>query len=214
MAADLHTVSRSRLAETITGGLFWPGKMGSAPAWGIPATRCNIGSILAKQPGTVCNDCYATKGTFRFGQNKKKLEAAYEGLKNPLWTPSMVMLIRWYAQERFRWFHSGDLASISHLRNIIRICLETPDVSHWLPSRERDVILACKAEIPPNLTIRASATRIDGTPPTWWPTTSTVVTSGGDGVCPSSVEKGSSCDDHGCDACWNREIANVGYLHH
>jgi len=65
MEADLRVVTRNRLAETITGGLAYPSKM-DCPAWGVPATRCRVGSILAQEPGTVCHDCYAMKGTFRF----------------------------------------------------------------------------------------------------------------------------------------------------
>ncbi len=214
LEADLRTVSRRRLAEEITGGLFWPGKM-DCPAWGISATRCRVGSVLARKEGTVCHDCYAMKGTFQFGANRRKLERAYEGLMDArnLWTPSMVFLIRWYAAERFRWFHSGDLQGINHLRNIIRICLETPDVLHWLPTRESKVVLACKDAIPPNLAIRASATGIGGEPPRWWPLTSTVVMDGAEGVCPSSLE-GGNCSDHGCTACWDREVENVAYRLH
>jgi len=127
----------------------------------------------------------------------------------------MVFLVHWYAAERFRWFDSGDLQGINHLRNIIRVCLETPDVLHWLPTRERDVVLGCRDEIPNNLNIRASATRADGPPPTWWPTTSTVVTDAGDGfgICPSSRE-GGSCGDHQCDACWDKDAKNVAYRLH
>jgi len=214
MEADLRIVSRNRLAETITGGLSWPGKM-DCPSWGISAARCRIGSLLAGKEGTVCSGCYALKGTFQFRFSQEKLERAYAGLMDlrNLWTPSMVFLIRWYASERFRWFHSGDLQGISHLRNIIRICLETPDVLHWLPTREAKVVAAYKDDIPRNLTIRASATDIDGEPPRWWPLTSTVVTKGEEGVCPSSRE-GGNCSDHGCTACWDREVRNVQYRRH
>src|SRR5690348_16275129 len=60
----LRTVSRNRLAETITGGLSYPGKM-PCPAWGLPASECRTGSRLAQIEGTICHACYAMKGTFR-----------------------------------------------------------------------------------------------------------------------------------------------------
>src|SRR5947209_11117265 len=79
--ADLRIVSRNRLAEEITGGLSWLGKM-DCPAWGISATRCRVGSVLARKEGSVCASCYAMKGTFHIGSNQQKLERAYAGLMN------------------------------------------------------------------------------------------------------------------------------------
>ena len=61
---DAWELLRGKLAEEITGGLSYPQKM-DCPAWGISATRCRIGSVLAKQENTVCRSCYAMKGTFR-----------------------------------------------------------------------------------------------------------------------------------------------------
>jgi hypothetical protein len=86
-------------------------------------------------------------------------------------------------------------------------------VKHWLPTREYEAVRACKNEIPPNLTVRVSATRIDGAPPGWWPTTSTV-TSGkerGEGICPAP-ENGGGCGE--CRECWERETLNVAYRLH
>src|SRR5437588_11561246 len=96
LEADLRIVSRNRLAEILTGGLSWPGKM-DCPAWGISAMRCRVGSLLAHKPGTVCHGCYAMRGTFRFGSNRQKLERSYEGLMDGrnLGTPSRDFLIRW-----------------------------------------------------------------------------------------------------------------------
>ena len=68
--------------------------------------------------------------------------------------PAMTAMIRWYAAERFRWFHSGDLQGVNHLRNIIQVCLATPHVLHWLPTREGAVLQARKGEIPPTQIIR------------------------------------------------------------
>ena len=84
---------------------------------------------------------------------------------------------------------AGDIQGVNHLRNIFRICEATRHILHWLPTREGAIIRALRDEIPDNLTIRESATKIDGPPPNW-PWTSTVVTQGGSGVCPSSVTKG------------------------
>lgn len=198
-------------AVEIGGKLSRPSKMDVA-SWGIPATRCRIGSLLAQQEGTTCNDCYALKGTFWFGNVKRMLENNYKKMFNTFWTPAIAAQIHWLGEERFRWFMSGDLQGIPHLRNIIQICLATPEVCHWLPTRERETVLACREEIPKNLTIRASATRIDGPPPAWWNFTSTVVTVADAETCPSSV-KGGSCADNACTRCWEQE-GDIAYLAH
>ena len=61
-------------------------------------------------------------------------------------------------------------------RNIIRVCLETRDVLHWLRTREYEVVRACANEFPENLSVGRSGHLIDGSPPAKWPLTSTVVT--------------------------------------
>ena len=212
MEKDLQLVSRNRLAEMITGGLSYPSKM-DCPSWGIPIEHCKTGSKLAQKEGTVCEGCYAAKGTFRFRSTQEKLRRSYEGLFHPLWTPAMVQQIRWHCHELFRWFMSGDFQSIHHVRNVIRICLETPWIMHWAPTREKDMVLACKDEIPDNLLLRASGNRVDGKPPLWWPTTSTVVTAAAAATCPSSLQ-GGSCGENHCTACWEPWVKNIAYHRH
>lgn len=53
--ADIRTMNR-KLAEEIGGKLSYPAKMDVA-SWGIPATRCRIGSALARVENSTCNDC-------------------------------------------------------------------------------------------------------------------------------------------------------------
>jgi hypothetical protein len=210
LEADVRRMNR-KTAEQFGGRLSFPSKMDVA-SWGIPATRCRIGSALAQVEGSVCESCYALKGSFTFPSVRNILEENYQKLRNYLWTPAMAAQIRWLGQERFRWFVSGDLAGINHLRNIIRVCLATPEVCHWLPTREAAVLRSCEKEIPPNLTPRLSSAMIDGPAPRDWKWTSTVVTVAGAGVCPSSV-KGGSCADNECVRCW-RDEGNVAYLKH
>lgn len=210
--ADLRVVGRHRLAEEITGGLSFTSKM-PCPSWGLSASRCRTGSKLAEEENTTCSECYAMKGRYTFDAVQAKLEARYQGLFNPLWTPAMVFLIRWHADGYFRFFDSGDLQDENHLRNIITVAQHTPDVRHWLPTREYEIVRACKNEIPENLLVRVSATRIDGQAPTWWPTTSTVVsdTEPGEGVC-GAQETGGRCET--CRDCWESEVVNVAYRLH
>jgi hypothetical protein len=212
MVTDLRTVSRNRLAETITGGLSFPSKM-PCPAWGISAARCRVGQTLARTPGTTCHSCYAMSGTYRFASVQAKLEERYRGLFHPLWAPAMVFLINYYCDRFFRLFDSGDLMGESHLRNILTVARHTPDVSIWLPTREYQVVRTCAQEIPPNLTVRLSAHQVDAEPPSWWATTSTVMSAqeAAEGVCPAR-DQDNHC--HECRACWNGSVANVAYRLH
>jgi hypothetical protein len=212
---DLNVVSRNQLAEQITGGLSWPRKM-PCPSWGISATRCRIGSILAQQAGTVCHKCYALRGRYTFNTVQAKLEERYRGLFHPLWTPAMIFLIRYYCDRYFRFFDSGDLQGMNHLRNIITIAEHTRDVCIWLPTREAELVrtvLREMGELPENLVIRVSAARIDGPPPKGFAHTSTVVSAAvaGTATCPAP-EQGGTCAE--CRWCWDARLGNVIYRLH
>lgn len=209
--ADAWALLRGGRAEGITGGLSYPSKM-DCPAWGISATRCRIGSALARRENTVCAACYAMKGTFRAKNVADKLERAYRGLFDPRWTPALYALIRWHARDRFRFFHSGDFQGRNHFLNIMRICAATRDVLFWIPTREVALVRENAAAIPDNAVVRVSGNVIDGPAPTWWPTTSTVVTDRDRATCPSST-KGGICGTHDCAACWS-QVGNVAYAKH
>lgn len=156
----MAVVARDRLAERITGGLCSPSKMPEL-AWGIPALRCRLGATLINKEGSVCSACYARKGRYRLRHVKRKLDERHEGLSHPLWVPSMVLLIRYYVGRYFRWFDSGDLQSENHLYNICEVARHTPDVLHWLPTQEHDLVREFRGAIPGNLTIRLSGRMID-----------------------------------------------------
>jgi hypothetical protein len=49
MDSDLHTYSRKRLAEQITGGLSFTTKM-PCPSWGISAFRCGLAPSSPRSP--------------------------------------------------------------------------------------------------------------------------------------------------------------------
>jgi hypothetical protein len=213
LSADLSRVSRNRFAERLTGGLSRPGKM-PCFAWGLSVAHCRMGSVLAHMENTTCSACYARKGNYRRLHVQEKLAQRYRGLLHPLWTPSMIFLVRWYAGRYFRWFDTGDLQGDNHLRNIYTVCRHTPWVRHWLPTRENSVLRTCSEEIPVNLTVRLSAVHIDGPPPDWWDITSTVFTAQpqpGSFRCPSR-QQGNRCRN--CRACWQPQIQDVAYPLH
>ena len=197
-------------ANQITGGLSKPSKM-PGYAYNIPATRCKVGAKLVKVPGSVCHGCYALKGRYRFSNVKEALERRYQAaMNNKQWVFGMVYLINTSKKKEFRWHDSGDIQSADHLQRIFQVCELTPDVKHWLPTREAGILSTIKPEaVPSNLIIRLSATKVDGPAPKSWAWTSTVVTSGAS--CPAP-QQGNQCKD--CRACWDKKVKNVSYGKH
>lgn len=197
-------------AIKITGGLSKPSKMPGF-AYNLPATRCKVGSKLAKIPGSVCHGCYALKGRYRFPNVKEALERRYkQAMTNKDWVFGMVYLINTSNKKEFRWHDAGDIQSLEHLQRIFQVCELTPSVKHWLPTRESVILSNINADdVPDNLIIRLSASKVDGPAPKSWPWTSTVVTKGK--TCPAA-EQNNECKD--CRACWDKSVKNVAYGKH
>jgi hypothetical protein len=214
---ERHKNMKVSEAAAITGGLFHPSKM-PGPAYSLPAQDCKIGSILAKQPGTTCHNCYALKGFYQFPKVHEALVRRLESLSNPLWVEAMVTQILSSKTKYFRWHDSGDLQSVQHLRNIILVCLATPKVKHWLPTREYKIVQDYVPQygmFPPNLVVRLSAHRVDAAPPTGYGLpTSTVHTHGSShhGEECKAYTRDNKCGN--CRSCWNPNVTNVSYLKH
>ena len=199
----------------ITGGTGKPSKMPGLSI-GLSANGCNVGSRLAKIEGSVCFDCYALKGQYQFRNVKEAHARRLDGIYNIRWTPAMVQLIK--RQSHFRWHDAGDLQSESHLIKICAVAMLTPNVKHWLPTREyrmvtdyTDQITSYEQRLPSNLVIRLSAHKVNGPPPTelGFPT-STVVTDDS-ATCPARFQD-NSCGD--CRNCWDTSITHVSYHKH
>ena len=201
-------------AKISTGGLSRPSKM-PGYSYNLPAERCNVGSKLVKVSGTVCDGCYALKGRYRFPNVKEALERRYQAAKNnPGWIYGMVWDIKRVTDKstvkEFRWHDAGDLIDLQHLLRIFEVCKLTPDVKHWLPTRESQILSNIDPRmVPDNLIIRLSATMVDGPAPKSWPWTSTVVKDGAS--CPAPKQN-NECKD--CRACWDKKVKNVSYGEH
>jgi hypothetical protein len=195
--------------KQITGGLSKPSKMPGF-SYNLPATKCITGAKLVKIPGSVCSGCYALKGRYRFPNVKDAMQRRLDSINHPLWTQAMAASILETKTGFFRWHDSGDLQSLDHLKKIFEVCKLTPGIQHWLPTRETSIIACIQAdEVPKNLIIRLSAHKVDGKASTFWPWTSTVVTS--EKTCPAA-EQENKCKD--CRACWDRSIPNIAYGKH
>ena len=187
-------------------------------SYGIPANACKVGGILAKLKGTVCHDCYAMKGNYTFPSVKKAQTKRLASLYHPQWTDAMVRQILHTKEKYFRWFDSGDIQSMAHLINILDVVRQTPDVLHWLPTKETPLMHQYAKEygissIPANIIIRISGTKVNGGATKRWPWTSTVHHNAdflGD-ECEAYTRQG-NCGP--CRKCWDRDVQNVSYPKH
>jgi len=198
-------------AKEITGGLSNPNKMPGF-AYNLPAWKCITGVKLQAVAGSVCAGCYAMKGRYRFPNVKDALNRRLNSLNHFQWVEAMTVLVTHYSKKVpwFRWHDSGDLQSAWHLKRIFEVCKRTPQVQHWMPTREAKILKEIKIEeIPKNLIIRVSSHMIDQGPVKFWPHTSTVVRAGK--TCPAQ-EQGNACGS--CRQCWNKDINNVAYPKH
>ena len=196
--------------KLITGGLSKPSKM-PGYAYNLPTHACIVGTKLRAVPGSTCEFCYAhERGRYRFSNVKEALNRRLAAIHKPGWALNMAADINARTSRYFRWHDSGDIQSIKHLLKIFHVCRMTPDVAHWLPTREAGLLSKIPAaRVPANLTIRLSATKVDGPPPRSWALTSTVVTEGR--TCPAP-DQGNECKS--CRACWDQSIRNIAYGKH
>lgn len=202
--------------ENIAGSLSKPSKM-PGYGYGLPALEsCKTGSKLAKVEGTTCSKCYACKGHYTFSNVREAQRKRLTAISNPSWVEAMVQMISSKKEKHFRWHDSGDLISLQHLSKICQIAVRLPEYKFWLPTQEHALVKEYRetiGELPDNLIVRLSASKIDGRPPST-------------DLCTSSVHQnepayGYECPAHKqdnkcgkCRACWNKEIKNVSYRAH
>jgi hypothetical protein len=199
-------------ANAHTGGLSNTDKM-PGKSYNTSARDCKAGTRLRAVKGSVCDGCYAMKGRYMFPVVQTALRRRLDAIDDPLWVDAMVVLISRQRVPWFRWHDSGDLQSVAHLEKIIDVCNRTPEVHHWLPTREYKIVADYRKAggiIPGNLVIRLSAHMVDGIPPAAYGLpTSTVVTSGR--TCPAP-DQDNQCGK--CRQCWSPTVKNVAYGKH
>lgn len=146
-----------RIAGTLSHTTKMPGY-----SYGLDAWQCNVGSVLAGQPGSTCSDCYARGNFYRLPHVRESQQRRTASIEHPRWVDAMVELISHHCLDDpwFRWHDSGDLMGVEHLARIVEVCERTPQIRHWLPTREYGVVAAYLSgggELPSNLTVRLSA---------------------------------------------------------
>ena len=216
-----------QIAKEKVGGLSNTSKM-PCFSWGIPTRYCKRGKELQKDKSSICGSCYAMSGAYLWRPVDNAYTRRYKAWKNlPNWKWVMYMATILDSQAvkkrgHFRWFDSGDLQSAEMLHNIIDICRQTPNIKHWLATREYDIVECVKhiEDIPSNLVIRQSHDVVDEL--------DRLNISGGDHqsvtisdrsikldkkqfTCPSLLQDGKCLD---CRACWNSKVKQVAYVLH
>ena len=205
-------------AKEITGGLSKPSKMPGF-AYSIPAQACKTGSKLRKVKGSICEKCYALKGRYVFSNVKRALERRLASLVHEEWVEAMAFQIHQGGSNVHRWMDAGDLQSLEMLEKIAAVCEATPDVRHWLPTREYALVTAYKEKhgaFPDNLNIRLSAYMVDGPLPDGAANrlgvTMSGVTSDPSKVTCPAYKQGGVCGS--CRACWDKNQDVVMYPKH
>ena len=195
-------------AAAITGSMTRTSKMPGL-SYSLPAWECKTGSKLRKIKNSVCSMCYALKGNYtRYKAIKAAQYRRLDAINNPLWVAAMVARIK--NQKWFRWHDAGDVQSSEHMQKILEVCRLTPDTKHWLPTQERP-FLPAPEDVPDNLVIRLSRSKIDGPSSKAWSHESGVTTETGARTCPAPDQKGKCLD---CRKCWDKEVQTVVYGKH
>jgi len=177
---------------------------------------------LVEVEGSVCGKCYALKGYFRTHKVRRTYGRRLTLADDTRWVRAMAKLVFWQMVDTgvpyFRWFDSGDLQSTAMLTRIAAVAALTPDVRHWLPTREYGIVREyLRRESPPqNLVIRVSAPLVDGLIPKDLGLPTSTVHSTAETVQgfsrPAYGTKPPYCES--CRACWDSEVQNVSYPLH
>ena len=174
-----------KITEGFTRTSKMPGLSYSLPAW-----ECKTGSKLRKVKGSVCASCYALKGNYtRYPAIKAAQYRRLEAMKHPAWVTAMAAVIK--RQKWFRWHDAGDVQSPEHMQKILEVCRKTPNTKHWMPTQERQ-FLPAPEEVPANLVIRLSRSKIDGPAGNAWSHDSGVTTDETKRTCPAPTQGGTA----------------------
>ena len=181
----------------------------------LNAKSCKTGSKLAKKKGSVCFGCYALKGCYQFPVVQDAMERRMKFFYHKDFIPIMVFLLSSLRKKKFRWFDSGDVQSVLMALNILEICRLTPEVKHWIPSKEVKIWRAVLKiqKLPKNVCLRISSPNIDQEPLKGFENTSTVhKDKKAFGLECIAYKQDGKCLD--CEACFNKKVKNVSYPLH
>jgi len=171
----------------------------------------------------VCKTCYAMKHRYLYKNVKAKRMQTLKDFYDPRFVD--VVVKEMFNFRFFRWFDSGDIASVVMIKKIIEIIERTPHVQHWLPTNSWDVPKFAKyfekLDALPNVTVRFSSRKFNT--PIDWPmhehTSSMVATTDmldselpeGSFKCPAPKQN-NKCET--CRACYDKNVKIIVYKKH
>ena len=217
--------AKSLVGETI-GTLSFTTKMPCA-SFSIPTLACKVGSILRETPGSVCNKCYAHRLQHRRSSLRQSLQNNLDKLSSALqspesqetWVSAFVKILNHLGDPYFRWHDAGDLQSLEHLRMVVEVARRTPNIKHWLPTKEYKLIkdFLGSDTFPLNLIVRVSSPMLGQGPLPGFQHTSTATGKdslpmlGHGTMCPAPSQNNQCLD---CRKCWNTSVPNITYIYH
>lgn len=234
-----HRLTVKAATAAIGGSLGYPSKM-PGTSYGLPTSVCHVGRKLRDVAGSTCEKCYAhDRNNYKYESVKISQANRLASLSDwQAWVDGMTYLLNrehgvYVAKASelgdgtgwHRWHDSGDLIDEQHISAIVAVCERTPHVRHWLPTREVGLLsrwlktrgadmASMYSVLPDNLTVRVSATMVDGAPSAVAPNVSTVhrdtVPDAAD-ICPAPSQ-GNACGS--CRRCWSRDARNTSYHVH
>ena len=200
-------------AKTVTGGGLTQNSKMPCPTYNLPPAACNTGRKLAKTEGNICADCYACKGFATMYPSVATSQNAHlRAINLPQWADAMITLIK--PLPYFRFHSAGDIQSMRHWLDIIRIIQACPDTQFWIPTRERGIIKQYIKDgglFPDNLMLRLSATKFDKPSATFsgLPTSTSHKNGAPIGFACNAQDNNGECGP--CRACWDKSIENISY---
>tara|TARA_B100001287_G_C22606396_1_gene492940 strand:+ start:290 stop:946 length:657 start_codon:yes stop_codon:yes gene_type:complete len=209
------------IARQILGSLLSATSKMPCYSFNLSALHCKVGSKLAKIKNSVCYGCYALKGNYARYKLPQKMVDKTKQIAHPLWVNAMVYLLNNQGNKKdknyFRWHDSGDIQDIEHLKKIVQVCKLTPQIMHWIPTREYSIVkkyMSKYGAFPDNLVVRLSAHMVDSKPPQInnLPTSSVNKDQDFIGVQCQSYKNNNECGD--CRLCWMPNVKNISYKYH
>ena len=198
-------------------------------SFNLSALFCNVGKKLVGVKNSICDGCYALKGRYRMMETlhvKNHYKKMNKFANIDLWIMSFTDYLNNHYKTTskidanyFRWFDSGDIQNYKMLLAIVEICNNTPQIKHWLPTKEYSLIRKYKKEygkFPKNLCVRVSSPMIDSIMRGFNNTSSVSknsqsVNSRYAKTCTAAQQENKCLE---CRLCWNKSIKNITYKYH
>ena len=137
-------------------------------SFALPAMKTCLGAINSDgKVKDVCRGCYAMKGSYQWRPAKALRENNRLSVSNELhsFASDMLKLLKKEKNNYFRWFDSGDVFDNDFLYEIYKVCKQTPDINHWIPTKAREILDNAtweKLEALDNVKVRYSSDAING----------------------------------------------------